>query len=66
MNKLQVFTYNNLQVCTVEKHGEPWFALKDVCDVLGLGSPHKIADWLDDDEKLRIAAEKRKRVGMTE
>lgn len=53
MNELQTFTYNNAQVRTVEKNGEPWFVLKDVCDVLGLDSPHKVADRLDEDEKGR-------------
>lgn len=53
MNKLQTFTYNNSQVRTVEKDGEPWFVLKDVCDILGLDSPHKVVGRLDDDEKGR-------------
>lgn len=51
MNELQIFTYNNAQVRTVEKNGEPWFVLKDVCDILGLSSPHKVADRLDEDER---------------
>lgn len=54
MNELQVFTYNNIQFRTITKSdGEKWFVLKDVCDILGLGSPHKIAERLDDDEKGR-------------
>lgn len=53
MNDLQTFIYNNSQVRTVEKNGEPWWVLKDVCDILGLGSPHKVADRLDEDEKGR-------------
>lgn len=53
MNELQTFTYNSAQVRTIEKNGEPWFVLKDVCDVLGLDSTHKVADRLDEDEKGR-------------
>ncbi len=53
MNELKTFIYNDARVRTIEINGEPWFVLKDVCDVLRLGSPHKIADRLDDDEKGR-------------
>ncbi|MCM1276986.1 MAG: phage antirepressor [Lachnospiraceae bacterium] len=51
MNELQIFTYNNAQVRTVKMNGEPWFVLKDVCDVLGLTNSRMIAERLDDDEK---------------
>ncbi len=37
----------------IDRGGEPWFVLADVCAVLGVGSPHKAADRLDDDEKGR-------------
>ena len=52
-NEIQVFNYNDREVRTVQKDGEPWFVLKDVCEVLGLGSPHKVADRLEPDEKGR-------------
>lgn len=32
-------------------NGEPWFVLKDVCGVLGLGTVSKVADRLEADEK---------------
>jgi prophage antirepressor-like protein len=32
---------------------EPWFVLQDVCKAIEVGSPHKVADRLDDDEKGR-------------
>lgn len=51
MNELKIFNYDGNQVRTVQKGGEPWFVLKDVCEVLGLGSPHKVFDRLDDDER---------------
>lgn len=54
MNKLQIFNYNHNEVRTVQREGEPWFALKDVCQVLDLGSPHKVAERLDPDERNQI------------
>ena len=52
MNELQTFTYNNAQFRSITKsNGEKWFILKDVCDILGLGSPHKVAERLDEDER---------------
>lgn len=53
MNELQVFNYKSSEVRTVQRDGEPWFVLKDVCQVLDLGSPHKVAERLDPDEKGR-------------
>lgn len=49
-NNLQVFNYNENNVRTVTKDGEPWFVLKDVCSILKLGTPTKVAKRLDDDE----------------
>lgn len=52
MNELQTFTYNNIQFRSITKsNGEKWFVLKDVCDILGLGTPARVAERLDDDEK---------------
>lgn len=53
MNNLQIFNYNGNEVRTIQKDGEPWWVLKDVCEVLGLSSPHKVFDRLDEDEKGR-------------
>lgn len=53
MNDLQIFKYNGKEVRTIQKDGEPWWVLKDVCEVLGLSSPHKVFERLDDDEKGR-------------
>lgn len=53
MDGLQIFTYNGNKVRTVQKDGEPWWVLKDVCEILGLGSPHKVFERLDEDEKGR-------------
>lgn len=50
MNELQIFTYQQNAVRTVERDGEPWFVLKDVCDVLNLTTPARVAERLDKDE----------------
>lgn len=51
MNELQVFRYRSIEVRTVEVNGEPWFVLKDVCAVLGIGNSRMVFDRLDSDEK---------------
>ena len=54
MNQLQIFSYNDNEVRTIEKENGLWWVLKDVCEVLGLGSPHKVAERLDEDERNQI------------
>ena len=51
MNEIQIFNYNSNEVRTIERDGEPWFVLRDVCGVLALGTPAKVAERLDGDEK---------------
>ena len=51
MNELQVFTYSGKEVRTVQKNGEPWFVLKDVCAILGISKYRDAADRLDPDER---------------
>lgn len=51
MNELQVFQYHDRELRTLQKDGEPWFVLRDVCNVLGLTTPARVAERLDDDEK---------------
>ncbi|WP_077735657.1 BRO-N domain-containing protein [Bacillus sonorensis] len=52
MNELQkVFNYQDQQVRTVVKDGEPWFVAKDVCDVLGITDARKSVNLLDEDER---------------
>lgn len=50
MNELQVFRYNSMEVRTIQKDGEPWFVLRDVCQVLDLTTPARVAERLDPDE----------------
>lgn len=53
-NDIQIFSYNDREVRTVQKDGEPWFVLKDVCAVLGI-SDHKVAARrLEEDEGCQI------------
>lgn len=54
INELQVFSYEGNEIRTVQLSGEPWWVLKDICDVLELSNPSMIADRLDDDEKTKV------------
>ena len=54
MNELQTFDYNGSQVRTVEKDGETWWVLSDVCKVLELSEARRTAERLDDDELTRV------------
>ncbi len=49
-NQLKVFNYNTNEVRMVEKNGEPWFVLKDVCKVLDLTTTKRVAERLELDE----------------
>ena len=52
MNKVTIYRYDeNKLVRTLNLNGEPWFVLRDVCEVLGLGNSRMVADRLDEDEK---------------
>lgn len=50
MNELQIFKYQNNEVRTIERDGEPWFVLKDVCSVLGITHVKDTAIRLEEDE----------------
>lgn len=43
------------RVRTVFKEGEPWFVLKDVCEILDIGNNRMVAERLDDDEKNSVS-----------
>ena len=51
MNEIQIFKYNSNEVRTIQKDGEPWFVLKDVCQVLSITNHKNIYARLDPDEK---------------
>lgn len=46
---MQIFNFNGAQVRTVEKSGETWFVLKDVCGVLEVDQTAGIKRRLTDD-----------------
>lgn len=50
MTDIQIFNYQNNEVRTVEMNGEPWFVLKDVCEVLGISHITDTAQRMDEDE----------------
>jgi prophage antirepressor-like protein len=54
MSELKMFHYEGTAVRTVMKDGEPWFVLKDVCDILGIQNACDVAKRLDDDEVTRF------------
>lgn len=54
MDNLTTWNYNNSEVRTVMIDNEPWWVLADVCKVLELSSPHKVADRLEEDERNQI------------
>lgn len=51
MNELTTWNYNSSEVRTIEKNGEPWWVLADVCKVLEITNSRNIAARLDEDEK---------------
>lgn len=48
---LSTYIYNDQNIRVVSVEGEPWFVLKDVCQILGVGNPADVSGRLDDDEK---------------
>ena len=49
---LQTWSYENSEIRTVEKDGEPWFVAKDIAKVLGYSNASKaIADHVDAEDK---------------
>ena len=51
MNEIKIWNYDNLEIRTIEKGGESWWVLSDVCKVLELSNPSKVAQRLDEDER---------------
>ncbi|MBL26026.1 MAG: hypothetical protein CMM50_00550 [Rhodospirillaceae bacterium] len=50
--QLQVFEYQDRsEFRIIDRNGEPWFVLSDVCRALEIKNPGDAADRLDDDEK---------------
>ena len=50
MNELQIFNYHDTPLRTIERGGELWWVLKDVCGALGISDHVTVAKRLDPDE----------------
>ncbi len=50
MRELSIFDYKGKQVRTIQKDGETWWVLKDICAVLGISDVRRVAERLDVDE----------------
>lgn len=55
MNDLQEFGFEGKAVRVVMVNNEPWWVLKDVCDVLEIANSRDAADRLDEDERNTVA-----------
>lgn len=54
MNELQIFNYHDTPLRTVEKDGELWWALKDVCEALEIVDSKSVPRRLEPDEVDKI------------
>lgn len=54
MNEIQLFTDGEYNMRTAVVDGEPLFCLVDVCKVLDIQNPSKVAQRLDDDERTKL------------
>lgn len=54
MNEIQLFTDGEFNMRTAVVNGEPLFCLVDVCKVLDIQNPSKVAQRLDDDERTKL------------
>lgn len=50
-NNLQTWNYGSSEIRTVEKNGEPWWVLADVCKVLEISNSRNVSSRLETDEK---------------
>lgn len=52
--KFEEFAYTTQKIRMIEIDDEPWFIVKDVCDILGIKNVADAMKRLDEDEKLRL------------
>lgn len=57
MDKLILFKFEGANIRVIDRMGNPWFILADVCRVLKLENPTEVAKRLDEDEKTHVAAQ---------
>lgn len=51
MDELKIFNYQEKPIRTIERDGEVWWVLKDVCSALGIVDHISVSRRLEDDEK---------------
>lgn len=51
MNAIVPFQFEERPLRVIERDGQPWFSLNDVCAVLEIANPRDAATRLDDDER---------------
>lgn len=52
---MQVFEdHDHDEFRVIDRNGEPWFVLAEVCRKLGIANPYDVASRLDDDEKMTL------------
>ena len=49
MHELQTFNFNNQPVRTIQLNNQPYFNLKDVCEILEIGNPSQLKTRLKED-----------------
>jgi prophage antirepressor-like protein len=57
INQMQVFSFDEMAVRTIEKNRELWFVVVDVCAVLEIGNATMAINRLDEDERTLITIE---------
>ena len=50
---LEAFQFDEWRIRVIDKMGQPWWVLADVCETLGLSNPSVVAARLDEDEKAK-------------
>lgn len=51
MNNIIEMSYNGSEIRSIDIDGQIWWVLKDVCRILDLSNPSKVASRLDEDER---------------
>lgn len=54
MYEVTNWTFGETEVRTIERDGEPWWVLSDVCKVLDLSNPTVVANRLEEDERSKL------------
>jgi hypothetical protein len=53
-NNLSTFTFEDHNVRIIDRNGDHWWVLKDVCDSLGLSDTSKVSERIDPEDLTRI------------